>query len=312
MMMEKHFQYWAALALFSLVNLSSLTNLFEMDQKYWSTTQRWVISAASISLIMSVATCFMQIAMKERFTGKSRMEIGWVVVVLAMWCASLPYLMDDERGFAVAERSRFVQNANIFFSAWGALATSLMLATSHFEIYYNRFDDHYLYEWVGFSATSLVVWCDTARFFTRNCGNDAEFEAVDEMCNRAAFGIALGAFSSVAGISIAWLQVKLMFAQMISLIFLLAWAFGVAYLTFDEGPATAVGSLYFATWLSLIFILFVAAHAVLSMFHELLGFTPEEETPAPAEEGGTVTKDEVVDTKVGGDDAEEEEVAETA
>jgi hypothetical protein len=241
-----------------------------------------------------------------------RFRLLQVVVVLAMWCASLPYLMDGDHRFAVLEGDfAGISNGNIFFSSWGALIFSLLLATSHFEIYYDRADeDKHLYHWVGFTTASLVVMCSTARYFNRVC-SDVELED-EPTCSRAAFGLVLGAISTVVGISITWVDITLVYTQMTSVIFLVAWCFAAAYLTFDEGPGVAIGTLYFATWFGLLFILFIAASAILEMFHKILDSAPAEETP-PVEGDAAVSKDnEVVDTKMGDEEVEEEEVAETA
>jgi hypothetical protein len=98
---EQHFQYWTLLTLFSVVNLTSLTNHFNneqfQDHDCWqrfnmscaaagiddgeldyTATQRWVISAASISLILSVFGCFFSgTVLHELFVGRT-WELGWV------------------------------------------------------------------------------------------------------------------------------------------------------------------------------------------------------------------------------------------
>lgn len=77
-MMEKHFQYWTLLTLFSVVNLTSLTNMFEEESsKDWTREQKWVFSVAAISLIMSVFAATFHIGWQDRFAGK---PVEWVWV----------------------------------------------------------------------------------------------------------------------------------------------------------------------------------------------------------------------------------------
>jgi hypothetical protein len=309
--MDYYFQYWLFLTLFSVVSLTSLTNMFDGEKsKDWSTEQRWVFSVTAVSLIMSFLACVFYMFFKQQFTSNKLIEIGWTVVVLAFWCAGLPALMDYENQFAMGgSLQSSISNGNLFFASWGALIVSLMLATSHFQVHYNRHDDKHLFHWVGFAASGLAVMCSTSRFWSNFCtdsGTDTE------ICARTAFGLVLGAVSFVVGGSIAWIHLDLFYAQLVSIVFVIAWCFGVSYLTFDQGPAVPLGSLYFGTWFSLLFALAVAGPGVLTMIHKVTGTTEEtteggNSESVDAKNGGVATKDGAV-----GEDAEEEEVHESA
>jgi hypothetical protein len=77
-MTEKHFQYWAAATVFSLVSLASLTNSFEEDtHEDWSRKQGWAVSVAVVSLALSAFASFLHLAFKEKFAG-TFMEVGTV------------------------------------------------------------------------------------------------------------------------------------------------------------------------------------------------------------------------------------------
>jgi hypothetical protein len=77
-MTEKHFQYWAAATVFSLVSLASLTDSFEEDtHEDWSRKQGWAVSVAVVSLVMSAFASFLHLAFKEKFAG-TFMEVGTV------------------------------------------------------------------------------------------------------------------------------------------------------------------------------------------------------------------------------------------
>jgi len=274
--------------------------LIDEGIKDWSSEEKWVFSVATISLIFSFIACVCHLFIHDKFCGKPTEHL-LVVVVLAFWCAGLPTLMDRKHDIAVPNF-----NANLFFSGWGALIVSLLLATRHFELYFKREDDKHLYHWVGFSTSGLVVMCDTARLWKTDC-EDAEDSG---FCDRTIFGLVLGVISFLVGISIAWVQIRLVLAQIISMAFLVAWCFGVAYLTFDQGPGTDVGTIYFASWLSLLFTVFIAAPAILEKVHSFLG--PETTEASPVTTEAAPMKEEVPDTKAGGEEAEEEEIAETA
>lgn len=302
--MKQNFEYWVFLALFSLVNLTSLNNSFvENTAKDWSTEQKWVMSVAAISLILSVMACAFHLTVHEKFCGKAP-EGCMVLVVLAMWCAGLPTLMDwKHHQLAVAAYVGFL-NANIFFSAWAALIVAMILATRHFELMLKREDQKHLYHWVGFATAGIIMMSDTARFWRDDCKDVDD----DKTCNRTMFGFILGAISFVVGMSMAGLKVPLRLAQYTSMVFVMAWCFGVAYLTFDEGPGAGVGTIYFASWAALLFGLCIASPALLEMVHNML----DAVSPQPVTEGEVETKEAVVEGKGAGEDVEEEEVAETA
>ncbi len=197
-----------------------------------------------------------------------------------------------------------VDKANLFFSAWGALISALLLVTRHFELYFKREDDKHLYHWVGFATAGIIIMSDTARFWkTYKC---KDFED-NEICNRNMFALILGAFSCVVGLAMVLAPIPLFFAQLTSSVMLVAWCCGISYLTFDEGPAIHQGIIYFASWASLLFVLAVAAPALLELFHTLSG---RDAAPSAVEAEVLPTKEEVVEMKGGGDEAEEEEIAE--
>ena len=87
--MKQNFEYWVFLALFSLVNLTSLNNSFvENTAKDWSTEQKWVMSVAAISLILSVMACAFHLTVHEKFCGKAP-EGCMVRVIPNTVCAGL-------------------------------------------------------------------------------------------------------------------------------------------------------------------------------------------------------------------------------
>ncbi len=70
----QHFQYWVLLTLFSIVTLTSLTNSFKNDEQNdtneWTKRQRWVISMAAISLILSMVACGGHLVTHDKFCEK--------------------------------------------------------------------------------------------------------------------------------------------------------------------------------------------------------------------------------------------------
>lgn len=294
--MEKHFQYWVASTAFSLVSLTSLTNSFdEESSKDWSREQRWVVSVTAVNLILSAISMFMHLGFKDFFAG-TKPEMTMTTCVLAMWAAGLPTFMDGDNMFAV-EGTEII-NGNLFFSTWGGFIMAMMLMTSHLKRTWNREDDTTVLPWIGLGTASWIVMATTARFWKANC-EDIEDNAT---CRRTVFGIVLALISIFIGFGQAWFKIQ-MVEQLLSVVVAIAWCFGVAYMTFDSGPATSIGTMYFATWAALFFVLIPASASVLALSENTSSTTTTEPAPTSTTEGKAE-----VDAKAGSDDKEEEEV----
>jgi hypothetical protein len=290
--MMDNFMHWVTLTIFSLVSLTSLTNDFE-PLGDWSKNQRWVMSVAAMSLGMSVIAIFFLLFMREMFSGK-KMELVWILVVLGFWCAGLPALMDFENNFAVNLPDGRVLNANLFFSSWGSFTWSMLLLSNHLQVMWNKQDHKHMFHWVGFATSGLVVLSYSTLIWQDLCEDVID----DNTCDRTFFGLVLGAVSGFFGYLMVVFELPLMWERWLSIMFLAAWSVGVAYLTFDSGPATNTGSLFFGVWLAFLFILQIAVPTIQSMVDSMMGNTDD----APIE----MSKD--VNAK-DSDDKEEEEVA---
>jgi hypothetical protein len=230
------------------------------------------------------------------------------VIVLALWCAVLPTMLDGEHGLSVD--GGWILNANLFFSSWGAFIMAMMLGTSHFQKLFGRADDKNLWHWVGFMTAGFIAMASASRIWKDDC------ESMDdnETCKCTLFAVILGVISGISGLILVLVPIK-MVGQVWSFFLLAAWCFAAGYVTFEQGPGTMMGTLYFSTWASVFFSLNVAATSV----HEFIGTgtdTTEEvdaaETPeTDAAETPEVGKTAEVNAKgAEGEDEEIEEVKE--
>ena len=210
--------------------------------------------------------------------------------------------MDYEHDIAGAEWGTIL-NGNIFFSSWGALLISLLLCSKDIQVLLGHKETLFFVEWIFFAAASLIVVASGSIFFKDfNCSN---LDDVDE-CKRTVFGITLGIISMVISFLLL-LKIPQIFSQIASILLTVAWAVAAAYMTFDKGPATQVGTQYFAIWSALLLIINVAS----ASFKDLYVMFFEEERPPQVAEANSDEK--VVDLGAKGENAdveeEEEEVA---
>jgi hypothetical protein len=217
-------------------------------------------------------------------------------MILGMWCGGLPTIMDNKHAFALAQG---VMIQNMFFASWGALIVSMMLFTKHFRILMKREGDKNVHNWIGLSVAGLVVMCDSSRLFKDYCEDNTD----NDFCRRNIFGLILGSFTFVASGIMACVPAAAAMETFGAYFFFVAWCFGFAYLTYEEGPAVVIGTIYFAVWANLYFSMNMAVPLFFDSFQ-----TVEDAPPAVTEEVSG-KDDGMTDPKMGGGEAEEEEVA---
>jgi hypothetical protein len=207
------------------------------------------------------------------------------LVLLAFWSAGMSTIVDPDAEPALAvDADREVNDANLFFSSWAAFTLSLVL--------FIKSSQHIL----GVHGTSTMEWVGlaTANFITMAVGaqgwNDSDCGDVDGgneeiYCDRTGFAIILGLVSGVAAVGMSLLRHK-MVLQLASIISLVAWCFGVAYITYEKGPGNKVGVLFCSTWTSLVISLYLAVKSV----QEFIADRAQS-----GEEGVTAAKDDDTD-----------------
>ncbi|KAG7348166.1 hypothetical protein IV203_016871 [Nitzschia inconspicua] len=279
---DKRLQYWAALTVFSIVSLSSMTNFFD-DNQDLEREQKWSISVASVSLILAVLSFFLRMLMTKMFAEKF-MEHGAVLVVLGFWCGGLPIINNSSNYLSVGTNGA-IFNVNLFFSSWMAFIVSMMLFADMFpSMLMGDKVTKFTNQWIWFGAASLIVMTNAVWYW-----RDNNCTSVDDsnMCHRDLFGFVLGAVSGL--VALVFMALAFMafnherLEQLVSILLTAAWCFGIAYLTFDDGPAQFVGTFYFSIWFSFMFAFWMAVHAVISMYSDVM---ESDETVTPEEGKG--------------------------
>lgn len=120
------------------------------------------------------------------------------------------------------------------------------------------------------------------------------------MCHRDLFAFVLAAVSGLFALVFFAVQQERL-EQVVSVVLCAGWCFGIAFLTFDDGPAMYVGSFYFSVWFSFLFSFWMAVYSVVAMYN---GMNGTDEAPTAEDAKGVNEETDKHDAE----DQEKEEV----
>jgi hypothetical protein len=172
-------------------------------------------------------------------------------------------------GLAVSSDSaNTIQSANAYYFSWAQFITSIILLVNYlrhaFGILQNNNRGARLSLWAAMLASALVVMGSCSRILSAYGLCDVS----SSMCHRIKFGVATGTLG-------VFFSLTVLFKKMVrqtetvaiegALAFLLAVfnAFGVAFLTSTNGPASSVSNLYYFAWSSFLCSAFLLAECYL-------------------------------------------------
>lgn len=302
-MENNRFHYWAALATTSVVSLASLTSSFGGD---WSREQKWAVSVAAISMIVAAFSMFLSLFMGEMFTSTEKhFECVVALIVLVMWCAGLPNIHEHGMMLAVDDIGN-IWNVNLFFASWASFVISLWLVNQRFSKWRNDNPSTFTNYWLGFGTASLIAMTNAVTFWKDFSCKSADANSV---CRRDLFAFVLAAVSGFFGLVFFAFNYEPL-ERACSVVLMVAWCFGIAYVVFDEGPATNVGTFYFSVWFAFFFAFWMAMSSIFTTVTEMKNEdgneTTEQNTPVEGEGKGA----EVATGKNDEEDVEKEETAE--
>jgi hypothetical protein len=138
---------------------------------------------------------------------------------------------------------------------------------------------------MGSSARILNGDCSPNEFFT------------DGYCKRTKFAVSLGAIGFamavlVVGMKIVMSSANFMVEFAVSILLAIMNAFGVAYITSAKGPGSAIGNLYYFSWISFLCAAFLAADC----FNQFTGGATASSSTTADSNGTTDDKDIEVET----------------
>lgn len=195
-------------------------------------------------------------AVTSLFIVGTKLEGCLCVLLAAFWAGTVAVVADARHGLAVNEKGA-VSNGNLYYFSWAGFICSVTLLTSYLRSAFQidvageiRSRSARLTTWSAHMACSLIVMGASANIFQNDC---IEANVGYVFCRRTKLGIGLGAVGTVLALIIVAMKIAtakspFLVEATFSFILVVAYAFGVAYITSEQGPGSPLGNLYYFTW----------------------------------------------------------------
>lgn len=176
------------------------------------------------------------------------------------WILSLPVITAPDHDLAM--RDFMIEDANLYFSSWGAFILAIYVAVSVAkEKNFQAAKDYYFKRWVWFLISSIVAMSAASRMFKKSPCTSSD---ASDYCEDLRIGIALSTISLAITLLMAAATFRMtvttslkegpihMLGMFVACFLLILWAICVGFLTFSNGPGSEVGNLFFSTWISFV------------------------------------------------------------
>eukprot|EP00557_Chaetoceros_sp_GSL56_P005094 CAMPEP_0176498420 /NCGR_PEP_ID=MMETSP0200_2-20121128/12308_1 /TAXON_ID=947934 /ORGANISM="Chaetoceros sp., Strain GSL56" /LENGTH=297 /DNA_ID=CAMNT_0017896619 /DNA_START=101 /DNA_END=991 /DNA_ORIENTATION=- len=253
------FAQWLASLIFSTICLGSVVEVDKNSSSADSTTAKeWAVASSAMKFVITfIVVCMHMNPISSIIIVGTKIEGAIIVILVALWISTVAVVTDSRHGIAVDEFGA-VENGNLYYFSWAGFMTSIMLLAYYLQQAFGldvaggiRNRSARMTTWSALLSTSLVVMGSSGNYYDTTCGGVGQ----EVKCDRAVFGIILGAMSSLISVGIVGMKIATRKAPFLleagaSLLLVVLYGFGVAILTSQNGPGSALGNLYYFTWAS--------------------------------------------------------------
>jgi hypothetical protein len=261
------FAQWVAFLVFSTITLGSVVEVVKDTEQTSVSAARWSVACSAITFVITLLVVAMHMnAVASLLIVGTKVEGVLCLLLAIFWVATVSVVTDSRHGIAVDEYGA-VSNGNLYYFSWAGFVCSVTLLVSYLRHVFNvdvageiRNRSVRLTSWSALLAASLVVMGSSANFYDTTCGGNQG----NSKCNRAVFGIVLGALSTLASVVIVGLKIATSKAPFLaeaacSVLMMVLYAFGLPFITSQSGPGAPLGNLYYFTWASFLASLAIVA-----------------------------------------------------
>jgi hypothetical protein len=243
------FKSWAILVFSSVLVWISIGYSYFMSGNSIDKAEMISLIFCAIIVILAIGGLFSSMCSN----GKTKM---WLETVFIFWnllvwtifavCIQISESVLNQSLLIVdATNGYVITNPNIYFFAYGSFLNTVDLTSSWFKQYVLR-DENALTttQWTFLATSGFIVMLTGFSLYESNRCKNTE-------CGQTIFSIAVGMISGImSSILIPWRSAPLKCQAEIALILLVTWTLAIGILTFNDGPAVEVNTMYLGIYLS--------------------------------------------------------------
>lgn len=259
------FIIWLTFFAFATIVMGSATSVKKKEEEF-TANARWAVFCSSFSFaVTGVITAMHLHPVSSSFVVGTKLEGALTIVLAAFWAATVSVVANASTGLAVdSDKENTIVNGNLYYFSWAGFITSIVLMVSYLRHVFGL--DVYgevknraarLTLWAGFLACQMIVMGSCANILDKNCNAYREYgyDTNGSYCRRTRFGISVGAIGTTVALGVVAMKMLTQISPTVvegslSLFLAVMNGFGVAYLTSPSGPGSAIGNLYYFSWLS--------------------------------------------------------------
>jgi len=264
----------SAISVVSLIDERPSNNADEWDfELFWSVVLASI--AGGVAMIMSIVHGAATLVQFQDVGVHEYVELAAVLVTVVAWIMVIPVVMNPDKELAIDATTLNIIDANLYFSCWWGFMASLALFVYHGgEALTSR---NLSREWICLIIASLVSTMAASNRIDTNCSSTSTISTqTDGWCKDLRIAVSLATFSAACAATITiglFLGERLAkyFKQwvllMVAAVVLGLWVVLVALLTFKDGAAKQVGTLFFGIWISALLSLYICLQHLHALIH---------------------------------------------
>lgn len=297
--------HWAAFLVFSTITLGSVVEVVKDNKENngeSTSSERWSVACSAITFSITAIVVMMHMnPVSSLLIVGTKVEGALCVMLTAFWIATVSVVTDSRRGLAV-DKDGAVDNGNVYYFSWAGFVCSITLLVSFLRDAFGvdiageiRTRSARLTGWAAHLACSLVVMGSSANYFDNSCGGN---EYDEKKCGRAVYGIVLGAIATLFAVGIVSMKIATSKAPFLaeaflSLVLVVMYGFGVAFITSQEGPGAPLGNLYYFSWLGFLSS-FILLASCFEDYNAARAMTENEHRENSNDEGGVAVGEDQI------------------